>query len=62
MVFLDAAPLIYLIEQPPTFGPRAAARIATLLGAGERLAVRHWAPPPCFAEQGELRSVVASFV
>ena len=39
MVFLDAAPLICLIEQPPTFGPKAAARIATLLGAGERLAV-----------------------
>ena len=31
MVFLDANPVIYLIEQPATFGPKATARVAVLL-------------------------------
>jgi predicted nucleic acid-binding protein len=39
MVFLDTCPVIYLIEQPPTWGPRTTARVAALLAAGERLAV-----------------------
>ncbi len=39
MTFLDAAPVIYLIEQPPIFGPKAKVRVAALVGSGERLAV-----------------------
>ena len=27
MVFLDANPVIYLIEQPATFGPKVQARV-----------------------------------
>jgi predicted nucleic acid-binding protein len=39
MVFLDASPVIYHVEQPPTWGPKASARIAALVAAGELLAV-----------------------
>ena len=39
MVFLDASPVIYLIEQPPLWGLKATARITVLIGQGERLAV-----------------------
>lgn len=39
MVFLDAGPTIYLIEQPPAWGPKATARVSALLAGGERLAV-----------------------
>jgi uncharacterized protein len=39
MVFLDANPVIYLIEQPADLGPKATARVAVLLANGERLAV-----------------------
>jgi predicted nucleic acid-binding protein len=39
MVFLDANPVIYLIEQPADLGPKATARVAQLLAGGERLAV-----------------------
>jgi uncharacterized protein len=39
MVFLDASPVIYLLEQPPGWGPKATARIAALLSGGEHLAV-----------------------
>ena len=39
MVFLDANPVIYLIEQPINLGPKAAARVSQLLANGERLAV-----------------------
>jgi predicted nucleic acid-binding protein len=39
MVFLDANPVIYLIEQPAGIGPKVATRIAELLASGERLAV-----------------------
>ena len=39
MVFLDANPVIYLIEQPPTLGgPKTTARVTELLAGGERLA------------------------
>jgi hypothetical protein len=31
MVFLDASPVIYLIEQPATFGPKSTARVTALL-------------------------------
>lgn len=39
MVFLDSSIVIYVIEQPPVWGPKAAARIGALLASGERLAV-----------------------
>jgi predicted nucleic acid-binding protein len=39
MVFLDANPVIYYIEQPPIWGPKAKARLAALIAAGEQLAV-----------------------
>jgi uncharacterized protein len=39
IVFLDASPVIYLIEQPAVFGPRITARVTALLASGERLAV-----------------------
>ena len=39
MVFLDANPVIYLIEQPASLGPKATARISELVANGERLAV-----------------------
>ena len=39
MVFLDACPVIYLVEQPPVWGMKAKARILTLLAAGEQFAV-----------------------
>ena len=39
MVFLDANTVIYLIEQPANFGPRATARVGVLLAGGERLSV-----------------------
>lgn len=38
MVFLDTNPIIFLIEQPPTFGSKVTARLAALLASGERLA------------------------
>jgi predicted nucleic acid-binding protein len=39
MVFLDANPVIYPIEQPANFGPKVTARVNALLASGERLAV-----------------------
>ena len=39
MVFLDANPVIYLIEQPANLGSKVTARVADLLASGERLAV-----------------------
>lgn len=39
IVFLDANPVIYFIEQPPVWGTLALARIAALRLAGDRLAV-----------------------
>ena len=39
MVFLDANPVIYLIEQPADLGSKATARVSQLLANGERLAV-----------------------
>jgi hypothetical protein len=39
MVFLDANPVIYLIEQPAAFGSKTTARVTKLLADGERLAV-----------------------
>jgi hypothetical protein len=39
MVFLDANPVIYLIEQPASLGSKVTARVSDLLASGERLAV-----------------------
>jgi uncharacterized protein len=39
MVFLDASPVIYYVEQPPTWGPKAKPRIGALVAAGEQLPV-----------------------
>ena len=39
MVFLDANPVIYHIEQPAIWGPKASARITAFVAAGEMLAV-----------------------
>lgn len=39
MVFLDANPVIYHVEQPAAWGPKASARITALVAAGEQLAV-----------------------
>jgi predicted nucleic acid-binding protein len=39
MVFLDASPVIYHVEQPAAWGPKASARITALVAAGEQLAV-----------------------
>lgn len=38
-MYLDSCIVIYLIEQTPGFGPRAANRIATALAAGDKLLV-----------------------
>ena len=39
MVFLDANPVIYHVEQPAICGPKASARITALVATGEELAV-----------------------
>ena len=39
MVFLDANPVIYFVEQPPVWGLKAKAHITSLLASGEQLAV-----------------------
>ena len=38
-VFLDANPVIYLIEQPANLGSKVTVRVSDLLASGERLAV-----------------------
>jgi predicted nucleic acid-binding protein len=39
MVFLDANPVIYHVEQPPLWGPKASTRITAIVAAGEELSV-----------------------
>ncbi len=39
MVFLDANPIIYYVEQPAVWGPKASARLAGLRAAGDDFAV-----------------------
>ena len=39
LIFLDTNVVIYLIEQPPVWGPRASARIAVIRGGKDRMAV-----------------------
>jgi hypothetical protein len=58
MVFLDANPVIYLIEQPANLGSKVTARVSDLLASGERLAVSDWksSTTPCAAIPTRLRS------
>ena len=39
IVFLDSSVVIYFVEQPVVWGPKASARMAALLAAGETFAV-----------------------
>ncbi len=39
LIYLDSCIVIYLIEQPPIFGPRASVRVAALLGAQHKIVV-----------------------
>ena len=39
IVFLDASLVIYFVQQPPAWGPKAAARLAALKASGDRPAV-----------------------
>jgi predicted nucleic acid-binding protein len=39
MVFLDANPVIYYVEQPPIWGSKAKAHVTAVIAAGEQLAV-----------------------
>lgn len=54
MVFLDANPVIYLIEQPPDLGPRTTARVSAVVATGERLAVSDLVRMECIV--GPLKS------
>lgn len=38
-VFLDSSVVIYFVQQPPVWGPNAAARLGALTTSGDRLAV-----------------------
>jgi hypothetical protein len=42
MVFLDANPVIYLIEQPANLGSKVTARVSDLLASGERRQSAIW--------------------
>jgi hypothetical protein len=59
MVFLDANPVIYLIEQPANLGSKVTARVSDLLASGERLAVSDLVRVP---HTGKGASVVRSLV
>jgi predicted nucleic acid-binding protein len=39
LIYLDSCIAIYLVEQPPGFGPRASARVGKALTAGDKLIV-----------------------
>jgi predicted nucleic acid-binding protein len=39
IVFLDASVVIYIVQQPPVWGPKAAARLAALKASGDQPAV-----------------------
>ena len=53
-VFVDSNIVIYLIEQPAGWGPRATRRIGALLGAGDRIVVSDLVRMEC--RVGPLRS------
>ncbi|MGH7127273.1 MAG: type II toxin-antitoxin system VapC family toxin [Planctomycetaceae bacterium] len=39
LVYLDSNIVVYLVEQPSNFGPRAALRVQALLASGDRIMV-----------------------
>ncbi len=47
IVYLDANIVIYLVEQHPTFGPKARSRVNTLRAAGHEIAVSDAARMEC---------------
>jgi predicted nucleic acid-binding protein len=47
IVYLDASIIIYLVEQPALWGPRAAARVAALRTAGDTIAISDLARLEC---------------
>jgi len=63
MVFLDTAPVIYFVEQHPVWGPKAAARLATLQAAAEVLAVSDLVRMECLVKPLKLgdTALVADF-
>lgn len=54
MVFLDANIVIYYVERPAVWGPKAAARLAALTAAGDQAAVSDLVRMEC--RVGPLRS------
>ena len=54
MVFLDTAPVIYLIEQPVNWGPKTTARVSAYMANGERLVVSDLVRMEC--QVGPLKS------
>ncbi len=54
MVFLDANPVIYHVEQPAVWGPKASARLSAFVAAGEELAVTDLVRMECLV--GPLKS------
>ena len=54
IIFLDSNPVIYFIEQPPTWGLCATARVAAARAAGDRLAVSDLVRMECLV--GPLKS------
>lgn len=55
MLFLDANPVIYFVEQPPTWGHKAAVRLAASRVAGEQLGVTELVRMECLV--GPLKAV-----
>jgi predicted nucleic acid-binding protein len=47
LIYLDSNIVIYFIEQPPNFGPRALARIAIIRSNKDRMAVSHLTRMEC---------------
>jgi hypothetical protein len=60
IVFLNAAPVIYFVEQPPVWGRNATARIAALRAGGDRLAVSDLVRMECLV--GPLKAADATRV
>lgn len=47
LIYLDSNMVIYLIEQPALFGPKASARLTALLAAGDKIIVSDLTPLEC---------------
>jgi predicted nucleic acid-binding protein len=60
IVFLDAAIVIYFVEQPATWGSRAAARIAAIRAGRNQLAVSDLVRMECFT--GPLKNSNLAFL